>query len=53
MKLGIKGSCVQDLKNRLVELRYLFGEVNNVFDEETELQSKLIRRPADWKPPES
>ena len=43
MKLGIKGSCVQDLKNRLVELRYLFGEVNNVFDEETEIAVKAYQ----------
>ncbi len=43
MKLGIKGSCVQDMKNRLVELRYLFGEVNNVFDEETEIAVKAYQ----------
>ncbi|MCI9272350.1 MAG: hypothetical protein HFE39_00115 [Clostridiales bacterium] len=43
MKRGIVGPCVTELRNRLIELRYMFDEATDTFDEATEIAVKAYQ----------
>lgn len=50
MKLGIVGPCVVDLRNRLIELRYMFDEATDTFDEATEIAVKAYQSASGMEP---